>query len=86
MRAPYIDPSMVVPSIISLWKRGIYAIITNLKSVVEVSNLTQVVQKLVNPRFVIFNEGIEGHHVGLLRVRRFVGQVLKHLGDLLAKY
>ena len=55
---------------------------TNLKSVVEVSDLAQVVQKLVDPRLVVFNERIERDHVGFLRVRRFVRQILEHFGDL----
>jgi hypothetical protein len=55
---------------------------TNLKSVVEVSDLAQIVQELVDPRFVVLNEGVERDHVGFLRVRRFIRQILEHFGNL----
>jgi hypothetical protein len=55
---------------------------TNLKSIVEVSDLAQIIQKLVDPSFVVFNEGIERDHVGFLRVRGFVRQILEHFGNL----
>ena len=57
-------------------------ITTNLKSIIEISNLAQIVQKLVDPCFVVFDEGIQCDHVGFLRIRRFVRQILEHFGDL----
>lgn len=59
-------------------------VVANLKRIVEVSNLAQVVQELVNPRFIVFNEGVESDHVGFLCIRGFVRQILEHFGNLQA--
>lgn len=65
----------------SFWM--IHAGRTHLKSVVEVSDLAEVVQELVDPRLVVLHERVQRHHVCLLRVRRLVGQILQHLRDLI---
>lgn len=55
---------------------------TYLQRIIEVANLAQVVEKLIDPGFVILDERVESGHISLLGVGGFVGQVLKHLGDL----
>lgn len=53
-----------------------------LESVVKVSDFAKTVQELIDSCLVVFHKGIESCHVGLLRIRRLVGQILKHLCDL----
>jgi len=55
---------------------------TNLEGIVKVSNFAKAVQKLVDSRFIVFHKGIEGCHISLLCIGRFICQVLKHLRDL----
>lgn len=52
-----------------------------LQTLIKVANFAQVVEEFVYPGLVVLDKGVEGHHVGLLGVRRLVGQVLKQLGD-----
>jgi len=35
---------------------------TDLKSIIKIADLTQVVQELIDSGLVIFNKGIQGHH------------------------
>ena len=47
----------------------------------EASDLAQIIQKLVDPRFVVFDEGVENPHVGFVRVS-FVRHILDHFSNL----
>lgn len=55
---------------------------THLKSVIEVADLTKVIQEEIDPGFVILHERVKNDHVCLFRIRRLVGQILQHLCDL----
>ena len=55
-----------------------------LERLVEISDLTQIVQKLIYPRLVVLHERIEGDHVRLLRIGGLVGKILQHLGNLMS--
>lgn len=56
--------------------------LTNFKSVIEVPDFAQVVQKLVDPGFIVFNKRIKSHHVRLFRIRGLVSKILEHFRDL----
>ena len=52
-------------------KRGIYTAwitITHLESIIKIADFTQIVQELIDTCLVIFDEGIEGHHVLFLGI------------------
>ena len=53
-----------------------------LQALVEIANLAKIVEELVYPGLVVFDKGVESHHVSLLGVGRLVGQVLEQLGNL----
>lgn len=52
------------------------------KSVIEIPNFTEVIEELVDARFIIFDKGVERDHVDLLRIRGLVCKVLQHLRNL----
>ena len=56
-----------------------------LQRIIEVSNLTQVVQELVYSCFIVLDERVQLTHVRFLGVRWFVGEILEHLRDLLKR-
>ena len=71
-RVPCIDPSkFYCHSCPEQGKRK-----TNLQGIIKIPNLTQAVKKLVDASLIILNKGVEGHHICLLRIRRFVGKIL----------
>ena len=55
---------------------------SHLERLVEIADLTKLVQESVNPRLVVLDERVERDHVSLLCVRRLVRKVLQHLGNL----
>ena len=57
-----------------------------LEGLVEIANFAKLVQEAVDLRLVVLDEGVEGGHVHLLRVRRLVGKVLEHLRNLWSWY
>ena len=59
---------------------------SHLERLVEIADLTKLVQESVNPRLVVLDEGVEGGHVCLLCVGRLVGKVLEHLRNLWSWY
>lgn len=52
------------------------------KSVIEIPDFAEVVEELVDARFIVFYEGVERDHVDLLRIRGLVCEILQHLRNL----
>lgn len=59
-----------------------FKVITNLKSVIKVANLAEIVEKKVDASFVILHKRIQRGHVLFLGVRWLVRQILQHFRDL----
>jgi hypothetical protein len=57
-------------------------ILIEFESVVEISNLAQIVQEMVDAGFVVLHKWIKGRHVLFLRIGWLVGKILKHFGNL----
>jgi len=54
----------------------------NLKLLVEILHLTQIVEELGHPLLVVFNKAVQGNHKLFFCVVRLVGQVLQHFRNL----
>ena len=52
------------------------------KSVIEIPDFAEVVEELVNPRFIIFYKRVQRDHVDLLRIRGLICKILQHLRNL----
>lgn len=55
---------------------------TYLKGIIEVGNVTEIIQELIDAGLIVLDERIKAHHVLFLGVGWFVREVLEHFGDL----